>query len=168
MNQMKTGIFIKKLRNEKDLTQERLAEQFNVSRRTVSRWETGSNMPDLDLLVEMADYFDVDLRELLDGERKSEKMDKELEEAVLKVADYSNHEKKKITKVVRIYFVAGIIALIINFLLGFFELPETFWVGFAKGSSAGMAFAAMVLGLVYTSGHMTKLIAAKKNLVGRD
>ena len=161
MDQIKTGVFIKKLRNEKDLTQEQLAEQFSVSRRTVSRWETGNNMPDLDILVEMVDYFDVDLRELLDGERKSEKMDKELEETVLKVADYSNNEKKKITKIVRIYFIIGIMALVINFILNFCELPETFWIGFAKGSSAGLAFIAMILGLIYTSGYMTKLIATK-------
>lgn len=151
MDQLKTGAFIKKLRNEKGITQEYLAEQFNVSRRTVSRWETGSNMPDLDILIEMADYFDVDLRELLDGERKSEKMDKELEETVLKVADYSNNKKKKITKIARIYFITGIIALVINFILDFCELPETFWLGFAKGSSIGLAFVAMILGLIYTT-----------------
>ncbi|NLB37120.1 MAG: helix-turn-helix transcriptional regulator [Clostridiales bacterium] len=167
MDLIKTGVFIKKLRNEKNLTQEQLAEQFSVSRRTVSRWETGSNMPDLDILIEMADYFDVDLRELLDGERKSEKMDKELEETVLKVADYSNNEKKRITKIVLLYFIVGIIALVVNFVLDFFELPETFWLGFAKGSSIGLAFVAMILGLIYTSGYMTKLIAAKKSLIVR-
>ncbi len=167
VDQIKTGAFIKKLRNEKDLTQERLAEQFNVSRRTVSRWETGSNMPDLDILIEMADYFDVDLREILDGERKSEKMDKELKETVLKVADYSNDEKRKITKVVRLYFIAGIIALVINSILDLCELPETFWVGFAKGSSIGFALVAMIIGLIYTSGYMAKLFAAKKSLVSR-
>lgn len=167
MDQIKTGAFIKKLRNEKDLTQERLAEQFNVSRRTVSRWETGSNMPDLDILIEMADYFDVDLREILDGERKSGKMDKELKETVLKVADYSNDEKRKITKVVRFYFIAGLIALVINFILDLCELPETFWVGFAKGSSIGFAFVVMIIGLIYTSGYMAKLIATKKSHIGR-
>ena len=98
MDQVKIGSFIKELRKEKGLTQEQLAEQFQVSRRTISRWETGSNLPDLDLLIEMADYYDVDLREILDGERKSEKMDKELEETVLKVADYSNEEKQKLTR----------------------------------------------------------------------
>lgn len=41
MNQVKIGGFLKDLRKEKELTQEQLAEQFNVSRRTVSRWETG-------------------------------------------------------------------------------------------------------------------------------
>lgn len=74
------GTFLKELRNEKEITQEQLAEKFCVSRRTVSRWETGSNMPDLGILIEMADYYGVDLRELLDGEGKSEKMNKELEE----------------------------------------------------------------------------------------
>ena len=47
MNQIKIGEFLKELRKEKRLTQEQFAEQFNVSRRSVSRWETGNNMPDL-------------------------------------------------------------------------------------------------------------------------
>lgn len=41
MNQQKIGGFLKELRNEKNLTQEQLSEKFGVSRRTVSRWETG-------------------------------------------------------------------------------------------------------------------------------
>ena len=49
-------------------------------------------MPDLDTLIEMADYYEIDLRELLDGERKSEKMNEELRETVLKVAEYSNFQ----------------------------------------------------------------------------
>ena len=61
MDQVKIGCFIKELRKGKSLTQEQLAERLNVSRRTVSRWETGSNVPDLDVLIEMADYYDVDL-----------------------------------------------------------------------------------------------------------
>lgn len=41
MNQQKIGSFLKELRNGKKLTQEQLAEKLGVSRRTVSRWETG-------------------------------------------------------------------------------------------------------------------------------
>ena len=76
MNQKNIGSFLKILRKEKNLTQEQLAEQFNVSSRTVSRWETGSNMPDLSLLVELADFYNVDIREIIDGERKSEIMNR--------------------------------------------------------------------------------------------
>ena len=47
MDQIKIGSFMKELRKEKGLTQEQLAEQFDVSRRTVSRWETGSNLPNI-------------------------------------------------------------------------------------------------------------------------
>ena len=61
MNQKKTGEFLKQLRKEKNMTQEQLAEKFYVSGRTVSRWETGNNMPDLGMLVELADFYDVDI-----------------------------------------------------------------------------------------------------------
>ena len=77
MNQVKIGEFLRELRKGKGLTQEQLAEQFNISRRSVSRWETGSNMPDVGLLIEIADFFDVDICEIIDGERKSEKVEKE-------------------------------------------------------------------------------------------
>ena len=95
MDLQKIGTFLKDLRKEKGLTQEQLAESLNVSRRTVSRWETGMNMPDLDLLMELSDLYAVDLREMLNGERKSEdKMNKEMQETVLQVAEYSNAEKR--------------------------------------------------------------------------
>jgi len=71
MDQKKIGLFLKSLRKEKALTQEQLAEQFLVSNRTVSRWETGSNIPDLDTLIVMAEFYEVDLQELLCGERKT-------------------------------------------------------------------------------------------------
>ena len=56
MDQKKTGSLLKELRKEKGMTQEQLAEYLNVSGRTISRWETGANLPDLDLLVTLSDY----------------------------------------------------------------------------------------------------------------
>ena len=97
MNQVKIGEFLRELRKGKGLTQEQLAEQFNISRRSVSRWETGSNMPDVGLLIEIADFFEVDIREIIDGQRKSENMDKE-KETLKKVAEYADAEKAKLKK----------------------------------------------------------------------
>ena len=71
MDQKKTGEFLKELRTKKQMTQEQAAEKFNVSSRTVSRWETGRNMPDISLLTEIADFYDVDVREIIEGERKA-------------------------------------------------------------------------------------------------
>lgn len=95
MNQKKIGEFLKCLRRERGLTQEQLAERFSVSSRTVSRWETGSNMPDVGMLVELADFYDVDIREIIDGERKGEMMDKETKETILKVAEYASEGEKQ-------------------------------------------------------------------------
>ena len=114
MDLQKIGTFLRDCRKEKGLTQEQLAETLNISRRTVSRWETGSNMPDLDLLTEMADLYRVDLRELLNGERKNVPMNEEMKETVLQVAEYSSGEKQRDARSVRTYFALGILALIAN------------------------------------------------------
>ena len=44
-------------------------------------------MPDLDILIEISDFYEVDLREILNGERKSENMEKEMKETVLQAVD---------------------------------------------------------------------------------
>ena len=87
MDMVKIGKLLQELRKEKGFTQEQLAERMGVARRTVSRWETGSNMPDLDILVELSDFYAVDIREILSGERKGERMNEELKETVMQVAD---------------------------------------------------------------------------------
>ncbi|MBR3357948.1 MAG: helix-turn-helix domain-containing protein [Solobacterium sp.] len=168
MELQKIGGFLKELRNEQEMTQEQLAEKLNVSRRTVSRWETGNNMPDLDLLIELADLYKVDLRELLNGERKGGNMDKEMEETVLQVAEYSNAEKQRSAKIVTVYFVVGIIALFVNAIVNFMELGDTFWIGFVKGSTFGLALGAMLLGLLYITGRMEKMRAFKMRLIGKE
>ncbi len=94
MDQVKIGTFLKELRKEKDLTQEDLAEQLNVSNRTISRWETGSNMPDIGMLVEIADFYEVSIPEIIDGERKSENMNQETRDTAIKMAEYSKNEVK--------------------------------------------------------------------------
>ena len=109
MDLVKIGKFLQKLRKQNGLTQEQLAEQLGVARRTVSRWETGNNMPDLDILVELSDLYSVDLREILSGERKSERMDQELKETVLQVADYSNEEKARLLRRMHWLFIAGLV-----------------------------------------------------------
>ena len=101
MDQKKTGYFLKQLRNEKKLTQEQLAEKFQITSRTVSRWETGSNMPDISMLLELADFYEVDIREIIDGERKSEQMNEELKETVIKVTDYTETNNARLLKRVR-------------------------------------------------------------------
>ncbi|GFO84969.1 helix-turn-helix domain-containing protein [Anaerostipes butyraticus] len=92
MDQKKTGQFLKTLRKEKNITQENLAETLNVSTRTISRWETGRNMPDISLLVELSEFYQVSIAEIIDGERKSEDMGQETKSTAVKMAEYSKNE----------------------------------------------------------------------------
>ncbi len=94
MDQKKVGAFLKTLRKEKDLTQEMLAEALRVSSRTMSRWETGNNMPDISLLVELSAFYQVSIPEIIDGERKREEMDQEVKTTAIKMAEYSKNELK--------------------------------------------------------------------------
>ena len=94
MDQIRIGTFLKELRKDKELTQEQLAEELGVSGRTVSRWETGSNMPDIGMLVELADLYGVSIPEIISGERKSEEMDRETRETAVAMAEYGRNQAK--------------------------------------------------------------------------
>ncbi|MBR7019732.1 MAG: helix-turn-helix transcriptional regulator [Lachnospiraceae bacterium] len=164
MDLVKMGAFLKELRKEKDITQEQLAEEMGVARRTVSRWETGANMPDMDILIDISDFYKVDLREILDGERKNEQMDKEMKETVLKVAEYENEGKKRTAVVVIVYSALGIAALLANLIMNMVDMPDTFLTGTLKGLTVAIALGAMVLGIVYATGTLTKLYMFKKRM----
>lgn len=101
MDQAKIGAYLKELRKEKGLTQEELAEKLGVSGRTISRWETGFNMPDISLLVEIAEFFDVSIPEIIKGERKSENMNEEVKEVAETMSDYAKAEKEQLVKSIR-------------------------------------------------------------------
>lgn len=165
MNQLKIGKFLKQLRTEKNLTQEQLAESLNVSRRTVSRWETGFNLPDLDILVIMSDFYQVDLRELLEGERRNEKMDEKMRDTVMKVAEYSNEEKRRASRIVLVFFVLGIVSLLANVIMRMMDFSETFMYGFADGATIGIAIGSMLLGILFVTGAMMKIQAFKRRII---
>ena len=68
MDCVKVGKLILQLRREKGLTQKQVADQLNISNKTISKWERGMGCPDLSLLPELSDIFRVDLDQLLTGE----------------------------------------------------------------------------------------------------
>lgn len=67
MNQYVTGAFIKKLREEKGITQKQLADALFVSEKTISKWETGKGYPDISLLEDLANALSVSVVELMSG-----------------------------------------------------------------------------------------------------
>ena len=126
MDQIKTGRFLKELRKEKELTQEKLAEKLNVTSRSISRWENGNTMPDIGILAELADLYGVDIREIIDGERKCEEnmMNKETMETLQLVSEYSNAKENKHVKKLRNIFlmiIAGLILTVLALAFSFYS-----------------------------------------------
>ena len=160
MDQKKTGEFLQSLRKEKGMTQEELAEKFSVTSRTVSRWETGRNMPDISLLTEIADFYEVDVREIIEGERKSEMMDEEVKDVADKMADYADMEKSRLCKWVQIIGFIGVILVTLSIVLQ--------GIGYEPGLRAGIALAASFVALIamavttlYANGVLAKLTKKK-------
>ena len=109
MNQEKIGVFIANCRKEKNLTQEQLAEKLGVSNKSISRWENGKTMPDYSILKDLCTVLDIDINELLAGEKLNKE---ELEvhtienlDSILK--EYYRMKKQKSTlKILSIIFSA--------------------------------------------------------------
>ena len=99
MDQVKVGKFIASLRREKGLTQEALGQRLGVTNKTVSRWETGAYMPDIELLVPLGEALGVSVNELLAGERLTdEQFRKQADENLVAVVRESSFDLKERTE----------------------------------------------------------------------
>ncbi len=163
MDQKRIGCFLKTLRNEKHLTQEQLAERFCVTARTVSGWETGSNMPDLSILIELADFYGVDVREILKGERKREMINEEKERLQM-VAEYAEKEKQLLRRKMVGFSFATVILLFFYVVLycsqgwGIELLSADRFHGMVLGSATGLS----VMNMLYLMGIWPKQVKKKQ------
>ncbi|MCL1858385.1 MAG: helix-turn-helix domain-containing protein [Oscillospiraceae bacterium] len=64
------GKTIKKIREEKNITQEQLAEKLNVTRQAVSNWENGKTQPDIDTIIKISEILEVSVEEIIYGQKK--------------------------------------------------------------------------------------------------
>ena len=71
MNNNAIGQFIQSTRKEKGLTQKQLAEQINVSDKTISKWENGFSTPDTTILLDLCNVLDISVNELVSGKKIS-------------------------------------------------------------------------------------------------
>ena len=111
MDAVKFGSLLKELRKERELTQEQLAEKLGVTNRTVSRWETGTNVPDLDILIELSEFYKIDVKELLNGERKTVVVKMADMQIIRQVAKYSAIKEAHLMRRVFSTVVAGVVAV---------------------------------------------------------
>ena len=160
---METKNIILKLRTERGMSQDELADKIMVTRQAVSRWEHGSNMPDISLLAELADFYDVSIPEIIDGERKSENMNEEVKETVLKLSDYTETINQKIKGrlfVLTVIAIIGMIAFVIIEVMGL-DTPGSIYERVAS-AGLGLDFGVLIVLAMYLSGFLGKIKARRE------
>lgn len=179
MDQKKIGSFLKELRKEKNLTQEQVADKLGVSGRTISRWETGAYMPDISLIVDIAEMYDVDVRDIIDGERKDINMNSEVKDVAVKMADYSSMQTENMKKWIKTMSIALLIVsvflVIMELVFGMTMLRRNGFIGvtpsillmgsYVLGPASIMAYITMafsIMGIVFATGKHRQLVQSQK------
>lgn len=156
MNQEKIGKFISECRKAKKITQSELAEQLNVTDRSVSNWENGKNMPDLSLFKPLCEILNITINELLSGEKiKEDNYQEKLEENIINTINYSNKKLEQKNHLI------GLILLLFGVIISTLGLmafnPDTHACSFS-----------IVIGIIFSTIGFYKLIKSKsyfKNLL---
>jgi len=117
------------IRSREQITQEQLAEQLNVSRQSVSKWESGASFPEMDTLLQICDLYHVNLDTLLRGDVKEGE-----------VSDTARYDEFMTRFAKRI---AGAVAAIIA-AVGLFFTASELWGGSAAEMLAGTLFMLVV------------------------
>ncbi len=179
MDQKKIGSFLKELRKENNLTQEQVADKLGVSGRTISRWETGAYMPDISLIVDIAEMYDVDVRDIIDGERKDINMNSEVKDVAVKMADYSSMQTENMKKWIKTMSIAllivSIFLVIMELIFGITMLRRNGFIGvtpsillmgsYVLGPASIMAYITMafsIMGIVFSTGKHRQLVQSHK------
>ncbi|MBE6150428.1 MAG: helix-turn-helix domain-containing protein [Firmicutes bacterium] len=110
-----------KLRKEKGLSQEEVADRLNVSRQTISKWETGQSSPDFDKIIPLCELYEISSDELLTGKKK--------EEIVKEEKEHENMKAKGIGLSLGIYVLSIILFVFLISLAGVIVALGIFFLG---------------------------------------
>lgn len=133
MNLSEIGSFLKELRKEKNLTQEQLAEKLGITNKTISRWETGTYLPSVEMLQILSEFYDVSINEILCGKKLTTNEYKEAAEENLKSAIEKSsfslkekidfYKKKWLKEHIAFMVILGIIYIFICVIVFLYKNP---------------------------------------------
>lgn len=127
--------------------------------------QRGTNMPDISILINLAEFYNVSIPEIIDGGRKSEKMNEEVKETVLKLSDYAETINQKIK--IKLFWLTiaallGMIAFLVIETLGL-NTPDSLYEYIAS-AGLGLDFGMLIVITMYLSGVLGKIKARRMKL----
>jgi len=148
MDQIKIGKFIASCRKEQGMTQAALAEKLGISDRAVSKWENARSLPDAGIMLELCEILNINVNELLSGERiMTDTYDKKAEENLLAMRREVDEKNRQL---LNLEILIGAPATIAGFVLcgvaAYVEMPTGLRAGlivFAMAMIVTVAFIAV-------------------------
>ena len=117
---MKFGDNLRQIRKSKKMSQEQLAEKVNVSRQSVSKWETGEAYPEMNNILELCKIFNCKINELIHADMSDiSSLDKEIVMEVVKFNDEKQKQVKSLSNIISLISKIGgiVLKVIIPFLV---------------------------------------------------
>jgi len=142
IDKVKFGAFVAALRKERGLTQRELAERLCISDKAVSKWETGNSIPDVTMLIPLAELLGVTVTELLECKRME--VEAPVEAVVKKAVSYTLEDAPKIPKKRRVAVVVGAV------LLGLGEFCGIMWLEGGYTVRLNYLLVMLILGVVFS------------------
>ena len=133
---------LKTLRKAKGLSQEELAIRLNVVRQTISKWEKGLSVPDANLLIHIADIFEVSVSELLGARIENEEELNVVAEQLARINEQlaiKNRRARRIWKIIAIILVVIVLLYILAIVLFMFN-PNSITVETSGANSGEVVF----------------------------
>ena len=156
MDQIKIGKFISSCRKEQGMTQAALAEKLGISDRAVSKWETGKSMPDSGIMLELCSLLDINVNELLSGERiMTEVYNKIAEENLIEMRQEVEEKNRQLLRTeYLIAFPVVVMGLVLILVASFADIPSV-WRGTLICFAVAMivVFAFIAVGIEQKTGY---------------
>ena len=146
MDLIKIGKFIADSRRKKEITQEQLAEKLYITDRAVSKWERGLSLPDADKMLDLCDILDINVNELLIGEKIDMKnYKKKTEELLVELTKQDEIKNKKLMTNMWVILIVSTLFYVGIIFLACFTLEE----GILLGTVIFLSTALLVIALFY-------------------
>ncbi len=125
---METKNIILKLRTERGMSQDELAGKVMVTRQAVSRWENGKSLPDASIMLELCKLLNINVNELLTGERLNMENYKEMaEENLVQMRKQEELSNKKMLALEKVIVLMCLISFMIMVFAASFAVDNTIW-----------------------------------------
>ena len=117
-------------------------------------------MPDISLLVALAEFYEVSIPEIIDGERKSETMNEEAKETALKLSDYAETVNRKLKTRLLWMTLAALVGMVVFAALDILGLHTPFY-DFVAGVGLGLGYGMLAVLALYLSGILGQIKARR-------